>query len=89
MDGEAESVRERNQNASLCRSIELRHDKPGQGNDALERFHLIDGVLPGCGIEDKQDGVMRVCIQFLDDPGDFLEFCHQASFVLETSGGVN
>ena len=70
------------QNPAFCRAIKLGHDDPGHICGVPEGFDLAQGVLPDRRIEDEDDIMRGVGVEFAGHPNDFGQLCHQFGLIL-------
>lgn len=75
--------------AAFCGAVQFGEGKSVDISSGGELAGLLDGVLPGAGVEYKEDFMRCVGHEFLHHFLDFAQFIHEAYLVVESSGGVD
>ena len=75
--------------ASFRGAIEFGEDDASDGSELVEGAGLVEGVLPGGGIENEECLVGCGREEFLDGAAYFGKFVHEVGFVLEAACGVD
>ena len=89
VDGKAEALGSRDEDAAARRSVELGHDQAGDIGGLTEGFDLGEGVLAGRCVEDQKHVVRGVGIEAAENAADLGQLLHQVGFVLHPAGGVD
>src|SRR5690606_38058481 len=89
VDRQLEGFGEPDENAALCRSIQLGDDETGDGDHLAERLDLGMGVLADSGVEDQQHIVRRAFVLLADHAHDLLQLRHEVGLVVEATGGID
>src|SRR5579872_7259310 len=82
-------LRQCGKNATLCRSVELRHDETREWQNLFECFDLSDRVLSCRCVKNEQGGVRCGCIELAEHTNDFFQLGHEPSLVLQPARSID
>src|SRR5260370_233909 len=70
-------------------TVELGHDKPGDGGDVAKDLDLGERILPDRCVEHQQNDMRHGGVDLLHHAHDLLQLVHQHRLVLQATGGVD
>src|SRR5438105_5320311 len=86
--GDLQLVADADDHAALGGAVELGEHEAGHAQRLVEQPRLLDGVLPGGGVDHQQHLVRRARVRFLQRALDALELVHEVGLGVQAAGGV-
>jgi hypothetical protein len=88
-DRDFQLITDRKHDPSFCGAVELGQYYPCHIDRCRELFDLLQRILAGCGIQDKQNLMRRSGQPFVKHPPDLLQLFHQIDFGVKAACRVD